>query len=407
MFIKRPKQKEALNLIGNNTVTLLEGGTRSGKTAIILYALCVRACHYPNTWHLGCRLRRSHIERSIWRQTLPFVLRSLDFSGKIKLTEDDLMVEFNLPDGKSYLIFDGLDDKDRIEKVLGNEYASIFINEASQLSFDHYEMLMGGRLNPPKNIPARLIIDQNPSTKRHWTYKIFHERKFPNGNPVPDGNFAHIKINPIDNKENLSSVLFENLQNLSGNRRQRFLYGEYTSEEGSLWNRNFIKYKSAPETLLRVVIGVDPSGSKDGDEIGIIVAALGSDNKYYILDDFSLHGTPNEWGSEASDSYVRYKADCIAAEKNFGGEMVEAVITDMGRKNINVKMIQASRGKAIRAEPISAMYERGHIFHIKEFTALEDELCTWKQGEKSPNRLDALVMALTEVSENAYNFNYV
>lgn len=265
------------------------------------------------------------------------------------------------------------------------------------MTYDQYEMLTT-RLNPPPAVPPRFLLDYNPPSMKHWGYKMFHSRQFPDGRPVPEKDFARVLMNPMDNKNNISPSLFVTLNNLSGNKRLRFLEGRYTQEEGNLWSRKIIKYNPAPVTLVKCAIGVDPSGSKDGDEIGIIAAGLGSDDNFYVLDDYSLHGTPNEWRDEVKRAYTTHMADSIAAERNYGGDMVEAVITDMGRDKMNVVMVNASRGKAVRAEPIAALYSRGKVFHVKEFVALEEELCTWKEGDKSPNRMDALVWALTKVA---------
>jgi phage terminase large subunit-like protein len=208
-----------------------------------------------------------------------------------------------------------------------------------------------------------------------------------------------LRINPRDNIKFLSENYINTLSTLSQAKQKRFLFGEYGSDEGSLWKRKMIQYKPIDtEKLVRVVIGVDPTGTKEGDEIGIII--VGTDGKTaYILDDYSLHASPKEWGDEAIKGYEAFKGDCIVAEKNYGGEMVEATITDMGRKLVKVKLITSSKGKMLRAEPISAMYERGQVFHTKPFPALEDEMCNYKGvgNEASPNRLDALVFALTEL----------
>ena len=385
--------------MGRNETTLLEGGSRSGKTYIIIRSQCIRRLRYPGTDGLAARLRLSHARSSLWMQTIPRVLRDLGIYNRVQMVGGhDLYVKFPHPKGESRLWVDGLDDAERIEKILGREYADVFINEASQVSFDAYETLVT-RVNPPRGVPPRKWIDYNPPSIRHWGYKIFHDRKYPDGRPVPDNDFAWLKMNPVDNKQNLNEKYIAGLQTLSVSKRKRFLMGEYGTEEGALWNRDWLKYGKPPATLIRVVVGVDPSGSAGGDEVGIVVAGMDEAGNYWILDDYSLQGSPSEWRAEVIRAYTEHKADVIVAEKNYGGEMVEAVITDMGRADVNVQMVDATRGKAVRAEPISAKYEHGEVFHAKEFTALEDEYCTWKpeMDSESPNRLDAAVWALTEL----------
>lgn len=399
-FKKTAKQAEAVRLFGKNETVLLEGGARSGKTYIALRAQCIRRMQYPNTDGLAARLRLSHARSSIWMQTLPRVLRDLGIYNRVKMVGGhDLYVRFPHAKGESRLWIDGLDDNDRIEKILGREYADVFLNEASQLSFDAYETVVT-RVNPPRGVKRRIIIDYNPPSIRHWGYQIFHTRKYPDGRPVPNNDFAWLKMNPMDNVKNLNEGFIAGLDNLSISKRKRFRDGEYGTEEGALWDREWIKYGTPPETLIRVVVGVDPSGSSAGDEVGIVVAGQDENLKYWVLADYSLQGSPREWREEVIRAYTDYKADVIVAEKNYGGEMVEAVITDMGRSDVNVQMVDATRGKAVRAEPISAKYEQGDVYHAKEFVSLEDEFCTWKPDldKDSPNRLDAAVWALTELA---------
>ena len=217
-------------------------------------------------------------------------------------------------------------------------------------------------------------------------------------------------MNPADNVQNISDEYIINLEQLSGRKRKRFLHGEYGDEEGTLWKREWFKYGKLPATMRRVVVGVDPSGSKTGDEIGIIVAGKCIDGKYWVIRDHSLHGTPKEWGAEVGFAYDNNSADAAVAEKNFGGDMVESTITQFDTKQINVKMVTASRGKQVRAEPISALYERGLVYHVEMFPALEDELvCTnFEDLKESPNRLDALVWALTDLaSEDELNIRWI
>ena len=150
--------------------------------------------------------------------------------------------------------------------------------------------------------------------------------------------------------------------------------------------------------LVRVVVGVDPSGSSTGDACGIIGAGMDAKRHHYTLEDNSIQGSPDMWAREACKTYHKLKADVLVAEKNYGGEMVEKVIRDTD-PTVNIKLVSATRGKAVRAEPISALTERGEDHMVGEFPALEDELCLWIQGDKSPNRLDAKVWADTELWE--------
>jgi len=146
-------------------------------------------------------------------------------------------------------------------------------------------------------------------------------------------------------------------------------------------------------------VGVDPSATSTGDEAGIITAGrVGTRDKGqgYVIDDNSIQGSPKTWASAAVTAYHKHKADCIVAEKNNGGEMVSAVIETVDPK-VKVKLVHASRGKQTRAEPIASLFEhdRGHV--IGSFPTLEDEMCLWEPGQDSPNRMDAMVWAFTDL----------
>jgi hypothetical protein len=188
--------------------------------------------------------------------------------------------------------------------------------------------------------------------------------------------------------------------------RQEIMAEDIDQAPGALWTRDIIeagRVVKSPDNLTSVVVGVDPSTTSGGDEAGIITAGVLGDD-YYTLADDSLQGSPEAWAQAAITAYHRYKADCIVAEKNNGGEMVESVIRQavinakMKDKTIGevpVRLVWASRGKATRAEPISAIAEKGRDHHVGNFEQLEDELCMWMPGDASPNRLDAKVWAMT------------
>jgi len=151
------------------------------------------------------------------------------------------------------------------------------------------------------------------------------------------------------------------------------------------------------------VVAIDPSGtsgSDEGDDVGIVVCGRGVDGRGYVLEDATCKLSPEGWARRAVTAYHRWNADRIVAERNFGGDMVRAVVRQVDA-TVPYKEVTASRGKHVRAEPVSALYEQGRVGHSGELAALEDELVLMTAngyaGEGSPNRLDALVWALTEV----------
>lgn len=168
--------------------------------------------------------------------------------------------------------------------------------------------------------------------------------------------------------------------------------------DGGLWDRerDIDPYRVAsPPSLRRIAIGIDPSGGT-GTEAGIVAAGLGYDGHAYLLADDSNPGTTDEWVRAACDRYHYLEADCIVAEKNYGGDMVRYAI-EAHDPSVTVKVVTATRGKLVRAEPIQQRYERGEVHHCGTFPDLEREMCRWQPGMSSPNRLDAGVWTLTEL----------
>ena len=391
-MILTPKQAELWQLFPTANTILAEGGGRSGKTVCIMSYIVSRALKWPETDHLIGRFRFAHIKQSICFQTMLQLSKLDGINYNLYLNKSEWIYTF--PNG-SRLWIAGFDDRERTDKILGNEYATIYFNEASQISYDTVETV-STRLNPPKGIPGKRIFDYNPPSITHYGFLIFHKRQFPDGRPVPENDFKWIKMNPIDNPH-VSQQYMETLSQMSIAKRARFLNGEYQIDTGSLWKREWIKYDNTERNYQRIVVGVDPSGTVGGDEIGIIVAGKSGDI-FYVLDDYSMHGTPAEWSKEVAAAYNKWQADLVVAEKNYGGDMVAHTIRT-AESNINVKLITSSRGKILRAEPISALYEQKKVKHRIFFSELEDELCLYTEDIKeSPNRLDAAVFALTELS---------
>jgi phage terminase large subunit-like protein len=206
-----------------------------------------------------------------------------------------------------------------------------------------------------------------------------------------------------ENKANLHPLWFkEVLARYEGTRlgRQEIYAEELTDNPDALWKRDNLDKNRVTQhpALVRVVVAVDPEAKNNptSAETGIIVAGIGEDGHGYILDDLSLKSSPDEWAKMAITGYHKHNADRIIGESNNGGDMVEYTIRTI-EKNIPFNQVHASRGKYIRAEPISALYEQNKIHHVGTFGDLEDQMCEWTVGDKSPDRLDALVWALTEL----------
>jgi len=248
-----------------------------------------------------------------------------------------------------------------------------------------------------------------------------HPRAVITTTPLPLSVIKEIKNAPdtvitsgttYENRANLAPSFFRQIvSKYEGTRlgRQEILAELLQDVPGALWRRSFIKYGLNPD-LLRVVVAIDPAttSGEGADETGIIVAGKASDGFYYVLADRSCRVSPDVWARKAVQVYRELKADRIIGETNNGGEMIGLTLKTVD-PDIPYKAVHASRGKQARAEPISALYEQGKVFHANPFDELEDQLCTWtpETGE-SPDRLDALVWAMTELTSGvSYGFGFV
>ena len=211
-----------------------------------------------------------------------------------------------------------------------------------------------------------------------------------------------------DNAANLApSFLSTIVRKYEGTRlgRQELEAEILSDTPGALWQRDALEALRVREhpPLSRIVVAIDPAitAAEDSDETGIIAAGVGaSDGHGYVLEDASLRGTPHAWATAAVRLYHTLKADRIIAEGNQGGDMVEHTIHTVD-PNVPVTLVHATRGKLTRAEPVAALYEQSKVHHAGTFPALEDQQCTWTQGDTSPDRLDALVWALTHLMLDA------
>lgn len=213
----------------------------------------------------------------------------------------------------------------------------------------------------------------------------------------------------LDNAKNLAASYIASVQERYGGTRlgRQELAGEILDDNpNALWRRQWIdapfritRAEYDKLDIARVVTALDPSGTSGGDEAGIITGARDSQNPphFYVLADDTLQGSPEKWARATIKARDDNHADKIVYESNFGGEMVPLTLRTVDKYG-KFDSVHASRGKAVRAEPISALAEQGRIHHVGNFPLLEDELCEWEPGGASPNRLDALVWAMTDLS---------
>lgn len=232
-------QQRALDLMTDpaNQHVMLYGGARSGKTLLFTSACVIRAMQYPKSRHLIARLRFSHAKASIWLDTLLKALEAYSHPRLYRRNESDHYVRFA---NDAELWIDGLDDKERVDKILGREYATIFFNEISQIPYDTVSTVvtrLAQRAESPTLGPLRPMAyyDLNPAGQLHWANQLFIAGVQPDGNPTPPG-YAQMRINPVDNAENLPDGFIENvLERLPDHKRRRFLLGEWSDPEGIIF----------------------------------------------------------------------------------------------------------------------------------------------------------------------------
>lgn len=420
------RQQEALGVAGGTaTHVMFFGGSRSGKTFLHCRNIMMRAMMAPGSRHLIARFRFNACKTAIALDTFPKMAK-LCFPGvKCELDRTDWYFRIETAGESSEVWIGGLDDKERVEKILGREYATVYLNECSQIPFASREVAMTRLAQrvmvilegvEPFLLPMRAYYDCNPPNKLHWTYKLFVNKADPESGrslPNPD-DYAKIQMNPESNAENLAAGYLDQLRAMSAMRRKRFLDGEFAdANPNALFSDDWIERwrvidEPTPD-FVRIVVAVDPSGADDennegNDPIGIVAAALGTDGNAYVLRDATVLAGPGTWGGVACDQYITLEADAIVGETNFGGAMVKFVIKAASHERgvrIPFKMVTASRGKVQRAEPFSVLYEEGRVRHVGHFRELEEEMVAFSKtgytGPRSPNRADALFWALAEL----------
>ncbi|HET8918112.1 MAG TPA: phage terminase large subunit [Xanthobacteraceae bacterium] len=409
-LILTAKQQEAQSFLRQGQRhTLLVGGSRSGKTTLLVHEIASRALDAENSRHAILRLHANAARASIALDTLPKVFRVAWPQEVLKHRRTEGY--FSLRNGSEIWI-GGLDDAERVEKILGREFATIFFNECSQIPYASVMIALTRLAQVAEGLRQAAFYDLNPVGKGHWSNILFGDKRDPVSRQLIEdpGNYVRMFLNPADNADNLTKDYLDSLARLPERQRKRFYEGVYIDElDGALFSYEIIARARVDELPAprrrRIVVAVDPSGASGSDdqradEIGIIVAAKGDDGHAYVLADRSLRDAPAAWGRAAVHALHEFDADCIVAEENFGGEMVRFVIR-AADPNVKVHVISASRGKVVRAEPVSALYEQSLVHHVGRFAVLEDQLCAFTtagyRGEGSPDHADALVFAIGEL----------
>ncbi len=232
--------------------------------------------------------------------------------------------------------------------------------------------------------------------------KIFREL-------VSNPNTVVTRASSYDNRANLAPAFFESIiRKYEGTRLGRQELNAEILEDvpGALWQMRTIDAARIKlvdvkfNQIVRLVVAIDPavSANADSDETGIVVAGLTDSGHVVVIDDLTCKETPMGWANVAKKAYMKYGADRIVGEVNNGGDLVGSNVRAVA-PNAAFRAVRASRGKAIRAEPVAALYEQGRVHHAGNFPLLEEQMCSWspQSGQKSPDRMDALVWAITDL----------
>jgi len=288
--------------------------------------------------------------------------------------------------------------------TLRGDYADLLILDEWQLMNEDAWRIVGAPMLLDNDGDAVFVFTP-PSIRSRSSSKAddprHAEKLYQKALKDPSGRWAAFHFTSYDNPHLSRTALDDISKDMTALAvRQEIMAEEVTDVEGSLWKRERIeslRVDKAPE-LVRVIVAIDPSATSTAtsDEAGIVVAGVGANGHGYVLADDSLRASPDGWARRSVVAYHQHKADRIVAESNNGGDMVELTVR-MVDPTVSYKKVNASRGKLTRAEPVAALYEQGRVHHVGQFPEMEEEMCTWMPGDPSPNRMDALVWALTEL----------
>ncbi len=396
--IARPHSRQRDFIYSPAKRKIIRAGRRGGKTyGMAIYAVRAfskdqkRVLYGAPTqeqvdrfWHLCCEMLREPIERGfIYKNETKHLLEVPGTEQRIRAKTcwnadtlrgdyaDELILdEFQLMNEDTWEVVGA-------PMLLDNNGNAIFIYTPPSLQSRSVT-----KANDPQHA-AKLFKKAQADKSGRWA--TFHFSTYDN---------PYIEKAAIDDlASDMSSISY----------RMEIMAEDIDEAPGALWHRSNIekhRVEKMPE-LVRIVVGVDPSGTSKttSDEAGIVVAGIDEKGHGYVLEDASAIFSPNQWSYKAVSAYHSWRADRIVGEVNYGGDMIETIIRNLD-KDVSYKSVTASRGKYVRAEPIAALYERGFVHHVGKFNKLEDEMCLWLPGDKSPNRMDALVWCFTELMTN-------
>lgn len=313
--------------------------------------------------------------------------------------------ELHWPDGRISLCFSA----DEPDHARGPNSEKVWADELGAWPEDP---------DPDKNLWTHVKLGCRIGRKPQILVTTTGKRRQTLRNLLKDPTVRVTRGHTTDNRANLHRTYIEQmLKDFGGTRLgDQELSGDVLDDiEGALWGEADIRHVyQVPCRLVRVVVGIDPAitANRRSDAVGIVVVGLGEDDNLYVLADLSDKMTPAEWAARALKAYQDFDADLIVAETNRGGDLIEHTLREAAKSDgwtPRVRTENSQEDKSVRAEPVSVRYQKGRVYHVGEHPMLEHEMLEWDPAEtngKSPNRIDALVFACTELSPNLGPGNY-
>ena len=368
----------------------LYGGRGSGKSHFFAEAMVGNAAINQGFRAVCVREVQKSLKESA-KRLIEDKIAAMGYSDRFIIQRDQIITP-----GNGVIIFEGMSDHtaETIKSLEGMQVC--WVEEAQTLSAKSLEML-----RPTIRAPGSEIwFSWNPRSKSDPVDAFFR------GSRPPEDAIIE-QINYTDNRFFPAELEAERLHDKETNpdRYAHIWLGAYEPEAlGAIWTRQVIEDNRRPEApaLERIVVGVDPAvtNTEVSDMHGIVVCSLGEDGHGYVLEDASLKGSPHQWANRALAMYDKWEADAIVIEVNQGGDMVRHTLESTGR-GARIVEVRATRGKHVRAEPISALYSTGRIHHVGTFSDLEDQLVLFTahgyEGDDSPDIADAMIWGMTEL----------
>lgn len=337
VFKKTLAQEKATFLMASEATHIMSyGGSRSGKTFNIIRAMIIRAAKVQSR-HVILRLNFNHCKTSIWLDTLPKVLRICFPDLRVQWNKSDYYL--TLPNGSEIWI-GGLDDDKRVEKILGKEYSTIFFNECSQISWSSIQVALT-RLAEKSDLKNKAYYDENPPTKRHWSYWVFIKKINPDsGEPLEQENYASILMNPNDNIENIDENYLKILNSLDEKQRARFLLGEFNEDSDGQAYYAFSRDVNVFEFDDSYRVGQIRIGMDFNVMPMTAVVSYYVNNKFYVYDEAFLENSDTFKMSDylKSKKYVgTIYPDSTGSSRKTSGKSDHSILTEAGHTLYNTR----------------------------------------------------------------------